>query len=207
MATAEVVPPATCVSEERSELEAARPSIDFQPGSDADFVRLYATSYAKILKTLVIRLGDSAAAEDCTQEAFEHAYRNWTTWKPMAPPEAWVNRIALNAAASYRRKMRLREVGEVIRRIGLPQAPDSDPQEITRNSGLIDGLATLTPKQSAALLLRHYHGYTNRAIAELLGIPERTFASRLASAKARMRLLLESSYADLPAPDRLPRSA
>jgi RNA polymerase sigma factor (sigma-70 family) len=199
-----IAPPATY---QRSGLVAARPAIDFQPGSDADFARLYATSYSKILKTLVIRLGDSSAAEDCTQEAFEHAYRNWKTWKPLAPPEAWVNRIALNTAASYRRKMRLREVGEVMGRIGLPKAPDSDPQEITRNSGLIEGLASLTPKQSAALLLRHYHGYTNRAVAEVLGIPERTFASRLASAKTRLRLFLESSYPELSSPDRLPRSA
>ena len=65
-------------------------------------------------------LGDRAAAEDCAQDAFERAYKKWPTWQPIAPAEAWVHRIAINAAVSYQRKMRLREVGEVIRRIGRP---------------------------------------------------------------------------------------
>ena len=43
-------------------------------------------------------------------------------------------------------------------------------------------------------MLRHYHGYTNRAIAQALGIPERTVASRLAVAKERLRVMLKNSY-------------
>jgi DNA-directed RNA polymerase specialized sigma24 family protein len=42
-------------------------------------------------------------------------------------------------------------------------------------------------------VLRHYHGYTNRAIAQALGIPERTVASRLAVAEARLRVMLQHS--------------
>ena len=43
-------------------------------------------------------------------------------------------------------------------------------------------------------MLRHYHGYTNRAIAQALGIPERTVASRLAIAKQRLRGMLSQTY-------------
>src|SRR4030081_1613719 len=89
----------------------------YMPGNEADFERLYQTSYGKILGTLTAMLGDRAAAEDCAQDAFERAYKKWDTWQPIAPAEAWVHRIAINAAVSYQRKMRLREVGEVIRRI------------------------------------------------------------------------------------------
>ncbi len=46
----------------------------------------------------------------------------------------------------------------------------------------------------SARVLRHYHGYTNRAIAQALGIPERTVASRLAVAKERLRVMLKHSY-------------
>ena len=138
-------------------------------------------------------LGDRAAAEDCAQDAFERAYKKWATWQPIAPAEAWVHRIAVNAAVSYKRKMRLREVGEVIRRIGRPGvAPD--PQVLAENSDLAAALAKLPPKQAAVIVLRHYHGYTNRAIAQALGIPERTVASRLAVAKGRMRQMLQHSY-------------
>ena len=49
-------------------------------------------------------------------------------------------------------------------------------------------------RQAAAIVLRHYHGYTNRAIAQALGIPERTVASRLAIAKQRLRGMLSQTY-------------
>ena len=147
------------------------PAIAYQAGNEADFERLYLASYGKILGTLTAMLGDRAAAEDCAQDAFERAYKKWATWQPIAPAEAWVHRIAINAAVSYQRKMRLREVGEVIRRIGRPGlAPD--PQELVEHRDLATALAKLPPKQAAAIVLRHYHGYTNRAIAQALGIPE-----------------------------------
>ena len=165
----------------------------YQPGNDADFERLYQASYGKILSTLTAVLGDRAAAEDCAQDAFERAYKKWSTWQPIAPAEAWIHRIAINAAVSHQRKMRLREVGEVIRRIGRPGvAPD--PAEEAERRDIADAIATLPPKQAAAIVLRHYHGYTNRAIAQALGIPERTVASRLSVAKGRLRSMLNDSY-------------
>ena len=166
---------------------------NYEAGNEADFERLYQASYGKILGTITAILGDRAAAEDCTQDAFERAYKKWAMWQPIAPAEAWVHRIAVNAAVSYQRKMRLREVGEVIRRIGRPGlAPD--PQVLAENSDLAAALAKLPTKQAAAIVLRHYHGYTNRAIAQALGIPERTVASRLAVAKQRLREMLKHSY-------------
>jgi RNA polymerase sigma-70 factor, ECF subfamily len=169
-----------------------RQQTTYQPGNEADFERLYQTSYGKILGTLTAMLGDRSAAEDCAQDAFERAYKKWDTWQPIAPAEAWVHRIAINAAVSYRRKMRLREVGEVIRRIGRPGL-GPDPQASVEHRDLSDALAKLPPKQAAAIVLRHYHGYTNRAIAQAMGIPERTVASRLAVAKARLRVMLQHS--------------
>jgi RNA polymerase sigma-70 factor, ECF subfamily len=180
-----------------SRVEAAastpEPVTQYQPGSEADFERLYQTSYGRILGTLTALLGDRAAAEDCCQDAFERAYKKWDTWQPIAPAEAWVHRIAINAAVSYRRKMKLREVGEVIRRMGRPEGPP-DPQEEIERRDLAIALGKLPPKQAAAIVLRHYHGYTNRAIAQALGIPERTVASRLAIAKQRLRGMLSQTY-------------
>ncbi|MHB8611951.1 MAG: RNA polymerase sigma factor [Candidatus Dormibacteraceae bacterium] len=174
-------------------LAEVRTTPSYQAGNEADFERLYQASYGKILGTVTAMLGDRAAAEDCVQDAFERAYKKWPTWEPIAPAEAWVHRIAINAAVSYQRKMRIREVGELIRRIGRPQlAPD--PQVLVENRDIAAALAQLPPKQAAAIVLRHYHGYTNRAIAQALGIPERTVASRLAVAKARLREMLKYSH-------------
>ena len=161
----------------------------YRPGDPDDFDRLYRSSYGRIVGTLVGVLGDRAAAEDCAQEAFVRAFRAWARWRPDAPAEAWLHRIALNAAVSHQRRQRLREVGELVRRLGRPEAPP-DPAAAVESRDLTKALRHLPAKQAAAIVLRHYHGYTNREIAFALGIPERTVASRLAAAKVRLRALL-----------------
>ncbi len=55
---------------------------------------------------------------------------------------------------------------------------------------LATALAKLPPEQAAVVVLRHYHGYTNRAIAQAIGVPERTIASRLMMAKHKLRRIL-----------------
>lgn len=139
-------------------------------------------------------LGERAAAEDCAHDAYERAFKAWRSWRPDASADAWLHRIAVNVAISYRRRERIREVGEVIRRIGRPASPP-DPAVITERSDLLNALRRLPPKQAAAIVLRHYHGYTNREIAAVLGIPERTVASRMAAAKSRLRVFLEPGAA------------
>src|SRR2546423_15482196 len=83
----------------------------YEAGNEADFERLYQRSYGRILGTLTAMLGDRAAAEDCAQDAFERAYKKWATWQPLAPAEAWVHRIAINAAGWDQRQIRIRQVG------------------------------------------------------------------------------------------------
>jgi len=162
---------------------------EYKPGSEADFERLYRSSYNRVLGTLIGVLGERAAAEDCVQDAFVRAYRSWSSWRGDAPAEAWLHRIAINTAISYQRYERMREVGQVIRRLGRP-APPPDPATLVERSDLFQALRKLPPKQAAAIVLRHHHGYTNREIAAALDIPERTVASRLAGAKERLRKVL-----------------
>jgi len=173
-----------------------RPSTPaYQPGSLYDFDRLYRTSYPRILGTLMGVLGERAAAEDCAQETFVNAFRSWKSWKPDAPAEAWLHRIALNIAISYRRRARLREVGELVRRLGRPE-PGSDPADLVGRDDLVKALRRIPAPQAAAIVLRHYHGYSNREIAVALGTPERTVGSRIAAAKRRLQRELGADPAD-----------
>ena len=160
------------------------------PGSVADFERLYRDSYRRVLGTLVTMLRDRAAAEDCAQDAFERAYKAWKSWRPDAPAEAWLHRIAINVAINAQRRERLQEAGAMVRRLGRPLVP-ADPAAVAERSDLLAALRRLPAKQAAAIVLRHFHGYTNREIAISLGVPERTVASRLAAARARLRDRLE----------------
>ncbi len=153
----------------------------YQPGSKEGFDRLYRVTYPQVFRTLVAIVGDPPGAEDCAQEAFLLAFKAWGRWKADAPAEAWIHRIAINTAISYRRKRRLREVGELVRRLGIPH--ELDPTETGWATDLVREIRRLPTKQAAVLVLRHLHGYTNREIAGILRVPESTVASRLMKAK------------------------
>jgi RNA polymerase sigma-70 factor (ECF subfamily) len=137
-------------------------------------------------------LGDKAAAEDCAQDTFERAYKGWSSWRPDAPVEAWLHRIAINVAVSDRRRARIRQAGELVRRLGRP-SPPPDPTALAERSDLIRALRKLPTKQAAALVLRHFHGYSNREIAASLGVPEQTVASRLAAARKQLQATLKDT--------------
>ncbi len=156
----------------------------YRPGVKEDFDRLYRSTYQRIFATLTLILRNPSAAEDATQEAYVRAFRAWATWKQDAPAEAWLYRIALNVAFTHRRRERLHDVGEVLRRLGRPKDPD--PVEFEQTD-LVRELHALPAKQATVIVLRHLHGFTNREIAAAMGVPERTVASRLAAAKNRLR--------------------
>ena len=163
----------------------------YEPGSATDFERLYRDSYWKVVATLTGVLGgDQGVAEDCAQEAFERAFRAWGRWRPDAPAEAWVHRIAINSALSEKRRQKRREVGEMVRRLGRPDPgvdPGAGPSDLAR------ALGRLQTEEAAIVILRHHHGYSNREIASALKVPESTISSRLVSAKARLRKMLGNS--------------
>jgi RNA polymerase sigma-70 factor, ECF subfamily len=167
----------------------------YQPGSDEDFNRLYRDSHARILRTLVAMLGDVAAAEDCAQDAFVKAYHAWPRWKPDAPAEAWLHRIAIRVAISHRRREKLREAGSLILHLGRAQA--GDPAEEVTGQDLLAALRRLPADQAAAVVLRHHHGYSNREIATALGVPESTVSARLGAAKRKLRDDLGAAVPDL----------
>lgn len=162
----------------------------YTPGSAADFDRLYRTSYPRVVRTLVGIVGSQAAAEDCAQEAFTRALRSWSRWRGDVPAEAWLHRIAVNTAISHRRREQIRELPSLLQRIGAPK-PQQDPAAAAQERTIISELRRLHPKQSAALVLRHYHGYTNREIAAALGVSERTIGQRIADALALLRARIE----------------
>ncbi len=169
------------------------PGDGYRPGSREDFDRLYRTSYRRVYRTVAAILGDPEAAEDCAQDAFVQAFGAWRRWRPDAPAEAWVHRIAVNRAISYRRSEKLRRVGEVLRGLGRP-APPADPADQATRPDLLTALRSIPPKLAAAIVLRHYHGYNNREIAAALGVSERTVGSRLHQAGERIREALAPSF-------------
>ena len=152
----------------------------YRPGDVQDFGRLYRQTHNRVLFTLQGILRNRAAAEDCTQEAYVRAFRAWASWKPDAPAEAWIHRIAINVAISYRRRERVRALADRVLRREAEAPPGPDRVDV------MAALTRLQPRHAALLVLRHHHGYSNREIAVALGIPESTVSAQLGAAKRRL---------------------
>jgi RNA polymerase sigma-70 factor (ECF subfamily) len=162
-----------------------------RPGSREDFDRLYLETHPRLVRTLTAVVGDRAAAEDCVQEAFVRAWRAWPRWRPEAAVEAWLYRIALNVAFSHRRRVRLRQMAERLLRPGLGR-----PDARVAASPLREALAKLPPREAAAVMLRHYHGYSRLETARILGLTERAVSLRVARAQAILLRELGEDWAE-----------
>jgi RNA polymerase sigma-70 factor (ECF subfamily) len=169
----------------------------YVPGSREDFDRLYRQAYRGLLRTAYAVLGDPGSAEDCVQETFLRAFEAWPRYRPERPPEAWLQQITVNVAISYRRRLRLRAAAELVRRLGRPQPPP-DPAALAEGAELVAALAAMPPKLSATFVMRHYHGFTNREIAAILRVSERTVGARLSAARRHLRDRLGEEWSELP---------
>ena len=150
----------------------------------SQFPLLYEREYQSVFRTIRPMVLDQSDAEDLTQECFARAYRARGGYKPDAPPSAWLHRIAVNTAISHLRRRRLAKF--------LPlkveqSSEDTDLRRIETRSVVELAMAELSPKLRAAVVLQYFEDRPREEIAEILGVPPGTVASRLANAMAQMR--------------------
>lgn len=155
------------------------------PGSSSDFDLLYRLTYDRVVRTCLIVLGgDPAAAQDCAQDTYLRAYRAWPRWRPEAPVEVWLHRIAVNAARSYKRRRMLRELPLLFEGLRARPLPLDDTFAVMRALGQIPSA------EATALLLRYFHGYSGEEIAAGMGVPASTIRGRIVRGRSRLRKLL-----------------
>ena len=153
------------------------------------FRQLYDQEFNSVFRAIRAVVLDSAAAEDLTQETFVRAYRARSRYTPTAPPGAWLRRIGINLAISHLRRQKLARFLPA----RLYVAPDRREYDRAEARNVVDkALAALSPKLRAAIVLHYYEGLTREEIAETLGVPAGTVASRIAKAVAIMRKNMES---------------
>jgi RNA polymerase sigma factor (sigma-70 family) len=148
------------------------------------FHELYDREYLSVYRSIRAVVLESAAAEDLTQETFVRAYRARHRYTPTAPPGAWLRRIGINLAISHLRRQKLARFLPA-RLYVAPDRRDYDRAEARDVVG--KALEALSPKLRAAIVLHYYEGLTRDEIAEVLGVPAGTVASRIAKAVAIMR--------------------
>ena len=167
----------------------------YEPGSERDFVRLYEREALRLTRTIFAILGNRQDAEDCVQEAFARAYRDWAQWRPTAPARFWVQRIAINLALSRRRHQKLAAIKHLL----LPH-PSLHNDQLADNMDLMACLQKLPIKQLTVVLMRFNHGYNNREIAEALDITDRAVGLRMQAGLQKLNELMTASNSSAPRP-------
>jgi RNA polymerase sigma-70 factor (sigma-E family) len=153
--------------------------------------------HPRLVGTLSLYCGDVAVAEEIAQEALYRACRRWPQVAEMAAPGAWVHRVAVNLANSaYRRRRLERRVAA-----GPPAPVDPDDPDVAGALVVRQAVAVLPRRQRAALVLRHFGGYSVAETAELLGVSEGAVKQLTHRAITALRAALPAEAAPPEVPD------
>jgi RNA polymerase sigma-70 factor, ECF subfamily len=180
-----------------SEPAANRALADGAATKAAAFQRLAAEHLDESYRLARAILGSQAEAEDATHDAFEQAWRRWSTLRDPDRFEAWFARILVNTCRDRLRsaaRRRVRDLSpELVRANPLPR-DSPDPFGQTRDRMVLGrALSALSPDHRLVVALRFYRDLSAREIASLVGTREGTVHSRLHYALRHLRAVLDAA--------------
>jgi len=137
---------------------------------------------------------DSSAADDIVQEAFIKAWRNIGNFKMQSSFRSWIYRITVNASMDYLRKNarhrheETQEPGwETIEHGSINPDPDLQIDVSTQTQA---AMMSLSEAERAALMLRHFEGYSVKEIARILDLTTSACKQTIFRAVKKMRIEL-----------------
>ena len=161
---------------------------------DVDAYERLSGVYADRLFMLLLRLlGDRGEAEDVAQEVMLRAWRAIGRFRGQSSYFTWLYRIAVNEANRALEKTARRPPSVPIGpdELRLPGPATDDPSrqaefnELRR--ALARALAELPPALRTAIVLRDVEGLSTQEAAEIAGVGQAAFKSRLHQARLRVR--------------------
>ena len=164
-----------------------------QAGDVGAFEQLSGAHADRVFMLLLRLLGDRAEAEDVAQEVMLRAWRGITRFQGRSSYFTWLYRIAVNEANRALDKRARRPAGVAIRdqELLLPSSPADDPSrqaEVSElRTALGRALAGLPPALRTAIVLRDVEGFSTQEAAEIAGVSQAAFKSRLHQARLRVR--------------------
>jgi RNA polymerase sigma factor (sigma-70 family) len=151
------------------------------------FSWFFSSEYPQVVRLLTVVLHDRAIAEDLTQEAFVRLYQRWSKISRYESPEAWVRRVALNRAFSWRRREGKRGQLERAADPGAELAVEPEAWRVD----VLRAVRALPPRDRALVALYHLEDRPLSEVAEVLGMREGAAKVALHRARRRLAQLLE----------------
>jgi RNA polymerase sigma-70 factor (ECF subfamily) len=171
-------------------------------GDRAAFTALFHQYNAPICRYLAHLVGNEEAGRDLAQETFFAAWRALADLRDPARFGPWLYRIATNQANSYLRQARLTR--------WLPWAEPADAQaghlptsagpegQVSEAQQVAAALAQLTPKYRVCLLLQLEGGFSQREIARLLHLTEKSVSVYVSRGREEFRRAYQRLEDDAP---------
>jgi RNA polymerase sigma-70 factor (ECF subfamily) len=182
-----------------------------QQGDEQAFEALF-EAHKRRVYTLCLRMtGNTAEAEDLTQEAFLQLFRKISTFRGESAFSTWLHRLAVNVVLMHLRKKGLQQVS-------LDETDDSQGEPTRRDYGQPDprlamsvdriglnrAIAELPPGYRAVFILHDVEGYEHNEIAEMMNCSVGNSKSQLHKARMKLRewLLQDQKKRSLAARER-----
>lgn len=146
-------------------------------GTASSFTVFVSETEPRLRHALVARFGPDAG-RDATAEALAYGWEHWAKVCAMANPAGYLFRVG----QTYARRLRRRP-------LHFPPAPEGGDPWV--EPGLSAALEKLSDKQRAVVLLIHSYAWTQREVAEMLGVRTTTVQKHLERALAKLRTALE----------------
>ncbi len=160
-------------------------------GESAAFAILFEHYNARIFRYLEHIVGNPEIGRDLTQDTFVAAWRSLPNLQDAHSFNSWLYRIATNMARSHLRHARLirwlpwAELEQPT--IGAHLSLVGPEEQIGQSEWVRLALAELAPKYRICLLLQLEGGFSQREIAHLLNITEKTVSSNISRGRQQFR--------------------
>ncbi|HVP53192.1 MAG TPA: sigma-70 family RNA polymerase sigma factor [Terriglobales bacterium] len=180
-------------------------AIDRAKRGDAEsFEALYALHKRRVYSLCLRMTGNTAEAEDLTQEAFLQLYRKIATFRGESAFSTWLHRLAVNVVLMHLRKKGLPAVS--LEESLEPQQEDGPKKEIGARDNVLTGtidrvnleraIESLPPGYRVVFVLHDVEGYEHNEIAEMMGCSIGNSKSQLHKARMKLRDFLRANRAE-----------
>lgn len=151
-----------------------------------DFETFFEAETETLFRRLCLVTGNRAEAEEIAQDAFLKVWERWDRVAQIDDQQGYLYRVAMNLFRN-----RYRRAALAIRKSVDPELRVDEFGVAEVRTAVARGLAKLTPRQRAAVVLVDLIGYGSEEAGQMLGIRAGTVRSLVIKARRTLREELE----------------